>query len=117
MRLTPQGNRLLVHVDEPKVTKLEVLLPDAKTTYGMPIKGTVKEVGTGGQCVLMDYRKGDIVFFSRYAGQALKLSSKTFSELGDEYIEGEKYLILNTKDIYCRQTEGTHETQTTEPAS
>lgn len=113
MKLTPQGNRLLVQViDDATTAKLTILLPDAKDSYGMPRKGKVVAVGNGFACVNADFREGQIVHFSKYHGQPMKISPRTFEELGEHFVEGQEYLFLNTKDIFGR-TPNNGETKTT----
>lgn len=106
-RLTPRGNRLLVLVIEEtetknKITELKLILPESKDTYGMPRKGKIIAVGDGELCEYMCFLQGEIVYFSKYAGQALKLSTQ---ELGDDFKDDQIYLFLNTKDIYGRTYE------------
>lgn len=106
-RLTPRGNRLLVLLIEEKETKtkitaLKLILPESKDTYGMPRKGKIVAVGDGELCEHMDFKAGDIVFFSKYAGQPLKLSMQ---ELGGGFKDDQVHLFLNTKDIYGRMYE------------
>lgn len=107
MKLTPQGNRILVLLieekeTESKVTKLKLILPDQKDSYGMPQKGKIIAVGIGEKCVRMDFKEGDIVYFSKWAGQPMKISPRTFATLEENFEEGKTYLFLNTKDIYGR---------------
>lgn len=106
-RLTPRGNRLLVLLIEEKetktkITELKLILPESKDTYGMPRKGKIVAVGDGELCAHMDFKKDDIVFFSKWAGQPLKLSTQ---ELGDDFKDDQVFLFLNTKDIYGRTYE------------
>src|SRR5438552_5566348 len=109
MKLTPMGNRLLVLLIEEKETaapiKLKLLLPEQKDSYGMPRKGRVMAVGNGEVCAAMDFKVGDIIFFSKYAGQPMKISPRTYANLGSTFKENDVYLFLNTKDVYGRTYE------------
>ncbi|MBD5431111.1 co-chaperone GroES [Lactobacillus agrestimuris] len=88
--LQPIGNRVIVKVkdEEEKTVGGIVLASNAKEK---PTQGEVIAVGEGayssnGEKIPMTVQKGDTVLYNKYAGSEV------------EY-EGEKYLVLQEKDI------------------
>lgn len=106
MKLKPQGERLLVQIVEEKETdssfKLQLILPEVKDTYGMPKKGIVVAVGEGEHCARMDFQVGDVVYFSKWEDNRLKISPRTLAELGDTLKEDEIYIFLDPRKVYGR---------------
>ena len=82
---------------------MKLLLPEEKDSYGMPRKGKLMAVGNGDACSRMDFQEGEIVFFSKYAGQPMKISPRTYEALGENFEEGQTYLFLKTTDVYGRE--------------
>jgi len=88
--IRPLGDRVVVKpMPNEEKTKSGIVLPD--TAKEKPQKGEVIAVGQGkllenGQRVPIDLKKGDKVFFSKYAGNEFKM-------------HGEEYLILRESDI------------------
>ncbi len=112
MRLTPRGDRVLVCVIEEKETtpnaakpRLKLILPPtdpASSTYAMPRSGRVVAVGDGPAAQKAGYRVGDVLFFSKWCGQPMKISPRTYDKLAEHFDDKRLYLFLNTKDIYGR---------------
>ncbi|ABO51378.1 chaperonin Cpn10 [Desulforamulus reducens MI-1] len=88
--IKPLGDRVVVKaLPQEEKTKSGIVLPD--TAKEKPQQGEVVAVGPGrllenGQRAALDLKAGDKVFFSKYAGNEVKL---------DE----EEYLILREMDI------------------
>lgn len=88
--IRPLGDRVVVKpLPTEEKTKSGIVLPD--TAKEKPQKGEVIAVGQGkllenGQRVPIDLKKGDKVFFSKYAGNEFKM-------------DDEEYLILREADI------------------
>jgi chaperonin GroES len=90
MKIKPLGDRVLLKVlPNEETTKSGIVIPD--TAKEKPQEGEIVAVGSGrilenGQKVDLEVKVGDRVFYSKYAGNEIKLN-------------GEDYLILNERDI------------------
>ena len=90
MKFRPLKDNVVVQVLEAgEKTKGGLFLPD--TAKEKPQEGKVISVGTGqrlksGKIVSPSVKKGDIILFSKYSGNEVK-------------IEDEEYLIISEKDI------------------
>ena len=90
MNIKPLGDRVVVKVlPGEETTKSGIVIPD--TAKEKPQEGEVVAVGSGrvlenGQKVELEVKVGDRVFYSKYAGNEIKLS-------------GQEYLIMNERDI------------------
>lgn len=88
--IKPLGDRVVVKaLPQEEKTKSGIVLPD--TAKEKPQQGEVIAVGPGrlmenGQRAVIDLKAGDKVFFSKYAGNEVK-------------IEEAEYLILREMDI------------------
>lgn len=88
--IKPLSDRVVVKaLPQEEKTKSGIVLPD--TAKEKPQEGEVVAVGPGrlmenGQRAAIDLKAGDKVFFSKYAGNEVKL-------------DGEEYLILREMDI------------------
>lgn len=88
--IKPLGDRVVVKaLPQEEKTKSGIVLPD--TAKEKPQQGEVVAVGPGrllenGQRAAMDLKAGDKVFFSKYAGNEVK-------------IDETEYLILREMDI------------------
>lgn len=106
MKIVPQGDRLLVELIEEKETEglphLKIVLPELKDSYGMPKFGRVVAVGNGHVCQRMDFRKGDIVHFSKWEDNRLKISPRTLEQLGTDFKDRTTYLFLDPRKVYGR---------------
>jgi chaperonin GroES len=90
MKFRPLKDNVVVQVLEAgEKTKGGLFLPD--TAKEKPQEGKVISVGTGqrlksGKVVSPSVKKGDIILFSKYSGNEVK-------------IDDEEYLIISEKDI------------------
>lgn len=90
MRIKPLGDRVVLKIlPNEETTKSGIVIPD--TAKEKPQEGEIVAVGTGrvlenGQKVDLEVKVGDRVFYSKYAGNEIKL-------------DGEDLLILNERDI------------------
>ena len=90
MKVRPLGNKVLIKRDEvPETTEGGIIIPD--TASEKPLEGEVVAVGAGrtlenGKTVKPSVKKGDIVFFSPYAGTDISL-------------EGDDYLIVDENEV------------------
>jgi len=88
--IKPLGDRVVVKaIPQEEKTKSGIVLPD--TAKEKPQQGEVIAVGPGrllenGQRATIDLKVGDKVFFSKYAGNEVK-------------IDEEEYLILREMDV------------------
>ncbi|MEG6520475.1 co-chaperone GroES [Desulfotomaculum sp. 1211_IL3151] len=88
--IKPLGDRVVVKaLPQEEKTKSGIVLPD--TAKEKPQQGEIVAVGPGrllenGQRAALDLKAGDKVFFSKYAGNEIKLNE-------------EEYLILREMDI------------------
>ncbi|MCL5290053.1 MAG: co-chaperone GroES [Bacillota bacterium] len=88
--IKPLGDRVVVKATpQEEKTKSGIVLPD--TAKEKPQQGEVVAVGPGrlldnGQRATIDLKAGDKVFFSKYAGNEVK-------------IDEEEYLILREMDV------------------
>lgn len=88
--IKPLGDRVVVKaLPQEEKTKSGIVLPD--TAKEKPQQGEIVAVGPGrllenGQRAALDIKAGDKVFFSKYAGNEIKLNE-------------EEYLILREMDI------------------
>lgn len=91
MNLKPLNDRVIVKPkDAVEKSKGGVILPDT-VSKEKPVEGTVVAVGPGkfndsGERIVLEVKKDDKIFFSKYAGTEIK-------------IEDEDYLILREEDI------------------
>ena len=90
MKLKPIRDRVVIQLLEAETaTKSGIIIPDAATEK--PNQGKVLATGEGriteeGVVVPMEVKAGDLVLFSKYAGQAVK-------------VDGQEYHILKEDDI------------------
>ena len=88
--LKPLGDRVVIRVlEQEEKTASGIFLPD--TAKEKPSQGEVVAVGPGklqddGKRVALDFKVGDKIIFSKYAGTEVKF-------------EGTKYLIVSERDI------------------
>jgi chaperonin GroES len=96
MRIRPLGDKVVVKASTAEErTTGGIVLPDAAREK--PQQGTVVSVGPGGllengERRPMGVREGDVVIFSKYGGNEIKL-------------DGEEYLILDQDSIYAVRAE------------
>ncbi len=88
-KLRPLGDRVLVKaVDQEQKTKSGIVLPESAKEK--PNEAEVVAVGPGkyedGKLVAPEVKKGDVVLFSEYAGQKVKM-------------DGAEYQIIRLDDI------------------
>lgn len=89
MSLRPLGDNVVIKVKEEEVkTAGGIVLPGS--AQEKPQQGTVIAVGSGevidGKRVPLDVKEGDVVIYSKYAGNEIKMGE-------------EEYLILKQHDI------------------
>jgi len=90
MAVKPLDDRVLIkQSDAEETTAGGIVLPD--TAQEKPQRGTVKAVGPGklldsGERGAMSLKKGDEVYYGKYAGTEIK-------------IDGEEYVILKESDV------------------
>lgn len=90
MKLKPLNDRVLVkRLEMEEKTAGGIIIPD--TAKEKPQKGKVVAAGPGkvdddGKLIKMSVKKGDVVLFSKYAGNEIK-------------IDGEEHLIMREDDI------------------
>lgn len=88
-KIRPLGDKILVEpaLSEQK-TPSGIIIPD--TAKEKPQEGVVAAVGQGkylgGKLVPLEVKKGDVVLFSKYGGDEIK-------------VEGKEYKILSESDI------------------
>jgi len=96
MRIRPLGDKVVVKASTAEErTTGGIVLPDAAREK--PQQGTVVSVGPGGllengERRPMGVHEGDVVIFSKYGGNEIKL-------------DGEEYLILDQDSIYAVRAE------------
>ena len=89
-KLRPLGDRVVIQpTPREEMTKSGIVLPD--TAKEKPQEGTILAVGPGrilddGKRESIDVKKGDKVFYAKYAGTEFK-------------IDGDELLIVSQKDI------------------
>ena len=85
MKLKPLADRVLIlPVEAEEVTASGIIIPDSAKEK--PLKGTVVAAGNGTSDEKMELKKGDTVFYGKYA--------RTENEL-----DGKKYLIMRQSDV------------------
>ena len=90
MKVRPLHDRVLVkRVEEEQISRGGIIIPD--TAKEKPIKGRVVAVGPGrkldnGDTRSLTVREGDLVLFSKYGGNELK-------------VDGVEHLIMREDDI------------------
>ena len=90
MRIKPLGDRVVVKVlQNEETTKSGIVIPD--TAKEKPQEGEIVAVGSGkvlenGQRIELEVSVGDRVFYSKYAGNEIKL-------------DGQDFLILSERDL------------------
>ena len=90
MQIRPLHDRLIVkRLEEEEKTKGGIIIPDSAKEK--PIEGKVIAVGGGklnknGKKIPLDVKKGDRVFFARYAGTEVK-------------IDGEEHLMMREDEV------------------
>lgn len=88
MKLTPIRDRIVVRLLEADtVTKSGIIIPDSAAEK--PNQGEVLAAGTGkvnedGTTVPMVVKSGNIVLFSKFAGQTVKIDNEEFHILKEE---------------------------------
>ncbi|PJE69743.1 MAG: co-chaperone GroES [Candidatus Staskawiczbacteria bacterium CG10_big_fil_rev_8_21_14_0_10_38_10] len=91
MKIKPLADHILIEpIKAEEKTKTGILLPD-NAEKDKPEQGRVVAVGPGrrlhsGKRALMDVKKGDIVLFTKYGPNDIK-------------VEGKEYLIAKEEDI------------------
>ena len=90
LKYKPLGDRVIVEpATAEQVTKSGIVLPES--AQEKPQRGTVLAVGGGrvtedGKNIPLNLKEGDIVIYSRYGGNELKL-------------DGAEYVILRESDV------------------
>ena len=90
MELQPLADRIIVSpLEAEEKTKGGIIIPD--TAKEKPVQGEVIAVGTGrvgedGKVGQLEVKKGEKIWFGKYAGKEIK-------------IEGEEYLMMREEDI------------------
>ena len=90
MKIRPLQDRIIVQrLEEEKTTKGGIIIPD--TAKEKPAEGKVIAVGNGkidvnGKIIPMEIKVGDIVLFSKYGGNEVKVG-------------GDEYLIMGQDDV------------------
>lgn len=90
MKIRPLHDRVLVErLSEEEKTKGGIIIPD--TAKEKPIQGKVIAVGKGkktedGKLIPLDVKEGDLILFSKYSGNEIK-------------IEGKEYLIMQESEV------------------
>lgn len=91
MKLKPLGDRVLVKRSEDADEKTSggIIIPD--TAKEKPQRGTIISVGQGnkkedGTRIALDVKEGDMVLFSKYSGNEIKL-------------DNQEYLIMHETDL------------------
>lgn len=95
MTIYPQRDRILVQRDESEsVTAGGIVLPE-NLQRDRPQKGTVRAVGPGRRVVTslgtvvhepIDYQVGDVVLFTKYAGEGFRVDGQEVFLVKDEDI-------------------------------
>ncbi|NOZ44948.1 MAG: co-chaperone GroES [bacterium] len=91
--LQPLEDYILVEaIEEEKTSKSGIILPDSEEK---PNKGKVLAVGAGkilenGQRSPMDVKKGDVVYFTKYAPDELE-------------VDGKKYLVIRHSSLIAKE--------------
>lgn len=92
-QLSPMSDRVLIRpIDEDKVTKGGIILPD--TVQERPLEGEVIAAGPGrrldnGKLLEMDLKTGDKVIYSKFAGTEFT-------------VDGEDVLIMAAGDVLAK---------------
>lgn len=90
MKIKPLGDRLVVErIEQDEKTAGGIIIPD--TAKEKPKQGKVLAVGPGakdesGKRIPMDVEAGDIVLFTQWAGNEIKM-------------DGKEYLVLKESDV------------------
>lgn len=93
-KIVPTNDHLVVEaIDESTVSASGIIIPDTASKE-KPMKGKVLAVGPGkltddGKRLPMDINEGDVVIFSKYGPNEIK-------------IDGKELLILSASDIYAK---------------
>ncbi len=96
MKIKPLGDRVVLQPIEEEQKKGGIILPDTLQKE-RPQKGKVVEVGAGrvddsGKLIAMSVKKGDVVLFTKYGPNEIKVDDK-------------EYLIAKEDDILAVLTE------------
>lgn len=88
-RIQPLRDKILIEeLKAEDKTATGIILPDSAKEK--PQQGKVLEVGTGkiigGKKVELEVKKGDIVIFSQYSGDEIKLEGKEYKLIKEEDI-------------------------------
>ncbi|MCS7258178.1 MAG: co-chaperone GroES [candidate division WOR-3 bacterium] len=89
MKLKPLADRIVVERIEEEMKKGSIIIPD--TAKEKPQYGKVIAVGPGrlddkGNRIPMEVKKGDLIIFSKYSGNEVKIDDK-------------EYLIMREDDV------------------
>jgi chaperonin GroES len=89
MKLKPLADRIVVERVEEEMKKGSIIIPD--TAKEKPQYGKVIAVGPGrldekGNRIPMEVKKGDLIIFSKYSGNEVKIDDK-------------EYLIMREDDV------------------
>ena len=93
-KIVPTNDHLVVEaIDESTVSASGIIIPDTASKE-KPMKGKVLAVGPGkltedGKRLPMDINVGDVVIFSKYGPNEVK-------------VDGKELLILSASDIYAK---------------
>lgn len=88
--MKPIRDRILIKpLDSDTTTASGIVIPDA--AQEKPLKGTVIAVGTGrvteeGMVIPLEVKVGDVVLYSKFGGQTVKL-------------EGQEHIVLKEDDV------------------
>ncbi len=92
MKIRPLGDRVVVKIlPNEETTKSGIVIPD--TAKEKPQEGEIVAIGSGrvlenGQKVALEVKVGDRVYYSKYAGNEIKLDNQEYLILGERDILG-----------------------------
>lgn len=85
-KITPLGGRILVKPEvAEETTKGGLIIPDT-VDEKKPAMGVVEMLGTGGEDITFDMKKGDTVYFKKYSPEEVE-------------IDGDTYYIIDVDDV------------------
>ena len=89
MKIVPLGDRVAIKPAEQETkTKSGIIIPDTADKE-KPEQGKVIAVGKGDKIKKLDLKKGDVILFSKYAGE-------------DKKIEGKEYKFVGVGDVIAK---------------
>lgn len=93
-KIVPTNDNLVIEaIEESTVSASGIIIPDTASKE-KPMKGNVLAVGQGkltedGKRLPLDIKEGDVVIFSKYGGNEIK-------------VDGKKLLIVSAVDIFAK---------------